>query len=185
MLGRTGWSQRELSRRAGIADTHVGTILRKLAIDPNYSVETKTLRKLAEAAGVSVSWLLTGEGEPEATLATVDRDEDPEDLGADPGELPETLGQRKNYAQQEKRARAVLTREGVAVPETLWAQIRATNNFITANSPPPVALLVGLAKALLDGGEPDLDPARVVRPRSPEIEAKKTPELPTGKGRGR
>lgn len=65
VLAKTGWSQRELSRRAGLGETHVGLILRAAKKNPTHSVELKTLQGIAAAAGVSLAWLSSGEGGPE------------------------------------------------------------------------------------------------------------------------
>jgi transcriptional regulator with XRE-family HTH domain len=62
ILRRNGWSAAELNRRSGLASpTHVATIIRR----GGAGAATDTLRKIAEGAGVSVSWLTTGEGSPE------------------------------------------------------------------------------------------------------------------------
>lgn len=61
LLERKGWSQSELSRRAGLTRSHVGWILNH----PGSPVQTDTLDKLAAGAGVSSRWLTTGEGTPE------------------------------------------------------------------------------------------------------------------------
>lgn len=65
VLAKTGWSQRELSRRAGLGETHVGLILRAAKKNPTHSVELKTLQGIAAAAGVSLAWLSSGQGSPE------------------------------------------------------------------------------------------------------------------------
>ena len=66
LLKRTGWSQRELSRRAGLGETHVNLIIRSATKDPESTVELRTLAAIATAAGVSLAWLATGEGSPDA-----------------------------------------------------------------------------------------------------------------------
>lgn len=55
-----GWSQRELSRRAGLAETHVGLLEARFKEDPNNEVELSTLRGIAEALEVTVGWLEKG-----------------------------------------------------------------------------------------------------------------------------
>lgn len=62
ILKRTGWSQRELARRAGLSPGAVGWIL----AHPDRPSETTTLQGFASAAGVSLAWLTTGEGSPDA-----------------------------------------------------------------------------------------------------------------------
>lgn len=65
LVARAGGSQRELSRRSGLTEVHVGQILRRLKADPDASIESTTLRAIAQGAGVSESWLLTGRGSPD------------------------------------------------------------------------------------------------------------------------
>lgn len=65
ILKKTGWSQRELSRRAGLGETHVGLILRAASRNPEHSVELRTLQGIAAAAEVSLAWLSSGEGSPD------------------------------------------------------------------------------------------------------------------------
>ena len=52
-------TQRELSRRAGLAETQVSVILVRLRERP-YAVELETLARIAAGAQVSLFWLLTG-----------------------------------------------------------------------------------------------------------------------------
>lgn len=49
----------KLSTDAGLAQAHVGMIERNLDASPS----AETAAKLARALGVSLSWLITGEGE--------------------------------------------------------------------------------------------------------------------------
>lgn len=58
VLKERGFSRRGLSLKAGLTDTHVGTIIRS---DLQH-VQVETTRRLAIAAGVSLRWLATGEG---------------------------------------------------------------------------------------------------------------------------
>lgn len=55
------WSQRGLSAASGLSPAHVGMMLRGDA----KAVKAETLAGLARAAGVSLGWLLTGEGSPD------------------------------------------------------------------------------------------------------------------------
>lgn len=57
-------SQRELSRRAGLAEVHVGQILRRLENNHDAQVEVGTLNAIADAARVSRAWLISGSGTP-------------------------------------------------------------------------------------------------------------------------
>ena len=56
-------TQRELCRRAGMAETQLGVILRRLEDNP-LGVELSTLSRLAEGGKVGFHWLVTGIGRP-------------------------------------------------------------------------------------------------------------------------
>ena len=56
------WSARGLSDAAGLSPAHVGMMQRGDA----KAVKGDTLRGVAEAAGVSLAWLVTGEGSPDS-----------------------------------------------------------------------------------------------------------------------
>jgi len=58
-----GISERELARRAGLADSHIGLLRARLRSDPG-AVTVSTLEAIAKAANVSVAWLIVGEGDP-------------------------------------------------------------------------------------------------------------------------
>ena len=58
VLDARRWSERELSARAGLAPVHVGKILDR----GGSRAGGETLAKIAKAAGVSLEWLVTGEG---------------------------------------------------------------------------------------------------------------------------
>lgn len=57
-------SLRKLARRAGLAETHLGTLVQRLRDRPGATIEIGTLTKIACAAGVDERWLATGEGSP-------------------------------------------------------------------------------------------------------------------------
>lgn len=56
-------TQRELCRRAGMSETQLGVILRRLEENP-LGVELSTLSRLAEGGKVDFHWLVTGIGRP-------------------------------------------------------------------------------------------------------------------------
>ena len=64
---RVGGSQRELSRRSGLTEVHVGQIIRKLEKDPAARIEQATLDAIARGAGVQGAWLSHGVGTPDDT----------------------------------------------------------------------------------------------------------------------
>lgn len=79
ILDHRDMSQRGLSDKAGFSSkSQLGNTLRRLAARPE-SIEVETVRAIAEGAGVSLEWLLTGRGMPD-----------------DPAELPQSEG-RADY----------------------------------------------------------------------------------------
>jgi len=65
ILKLRGWSQRQLGREAGIAEQHIGILIARFAKDPEAEIELSTLRAIARAARVDLSWLIEGRGAPE------------------------------------------------------------------------------------------------------------------------
>lgn len=63
ILRHRSLTQRELCRRAGMAETQLGVILRRLEDNP-LGVELSTLSRLAEGGKVDFHWLVTGIGRP-------------------------------------------------------------------------------------------------------------------------
>lgn len=60
VLKDRGWSQRELARRAKYTtESQLGNTLRRIRENPG-RVEVETMQRIADAAGVSLHWLLTG-----------------------------------------------------------------------------------------------------------------------------
>lgn len=62
ILKQRGWSQRELSKRSGLNDTGINTLLTQLKAD-SLAATLTTVRRIAEGAEVSFDWLLTGRDE--------------------------------------------------------------------------------------------------------------------------
>ncbi len=73
VLAHRGYTQRELSRRAGLAESQLGVILLRLRDRP-FAVELETLARIAAGAEVSLAWLLTGADEVQADTPTALRD---------------------------------------------------------------------------------------------------------------
>ena len=92
ILTKNEWTQRELSRRAGLkSQSHVGLILK------SGSAKVEALSAIADAAGVPFAWLANGEGSPEGPFVkVVDMDD-----------------------RYPNRAEAVARLRGVVRPETL------------------------------------------------------------------
>lgn len=152
------------SVEAGLSSAHVNMILAGRSREPRRS----TIEKLARAARVRTDWLMSGTGEPEPREAdaveprdptpTVDAAHDHEHATQDapePGEMPETLGQRRGYATQEAAAKKELARRGEGVPEWVWPHVRSANNFTLANAAPSLTMLMELAKFIYAHGDPE------------------------------
>jgi transcriptional regulator with XRE-family HTH domain len=160
VLDRRGMSAHAWSVGAGLASAHVNMMLSGRAKEPRRA----TLEKLARYARVRPDWLMFGSGEPEPVD---DADEHAEpalpaatQFEGEPGEMPETLGQRKDYARQEVAAKKKLAGDGETVEDWVWPHVRATNNFTLENTPPSVAMLYELAKFIRDHGNPNAKPRK-------------------------
>lgn len=66
VLSTRGWSKRHWAELAGLAESgHVGGLMRRMKKDPSrLAGDITTYAKLAQAAGVSLDWLVLGRGEP-------------------------------------------------------------------------------------------------------------------------
>lgn len=65
---RADGNQRELSRKAGLSEGYVGSLLTRLRKKPGAQVEGDSLAALARAANVSIGWLITGSGSPDVQV---------------------------------------------------------------------------------------------------------------------
>lgn len=161
-----GITQSTLAERAGISQSTIVRTEKDETIP-----DGATLLALARELATSVPWLLNGT-EGETTYSVSDGADEPSDLAQsrpplaeaqhnhDPGEMPETLGQRKHYDRQEMQARRALAKEGETIEEWVWPHVRATNNFTLEDSPPGVRMLCELAKFIRDFGNPDARPRK-------------------------
>ncbi|MFO0559049.1 MAG: helix-turn-helix transcriptional regulator [Polyangiales bacterium] len=143
-------TQSELASRVGVSQS---TIVRT---EKNETIpDGATLLAMARELGVSVHWLINGrEGDP----PHIDEGDEPGVDGHTPDEMPETLGQRRDYARQEAAARKELARRDESVEEWVWPHVRAANNFTLADTPPSVAMLVELARFIAAHGDPSVQP---------------------------
>lgn len=157
LMADRGWSARETARRAGWGETaEVSNLLRRL--DAGGTARTDTLEDLARAFGVSLGELV--DGAPSSSDPTPTADDPPMQDVPLPTEMPETLGQRRDYARQEAAAKKELARRGESVEEWVWPHVRATNNFTLENSAPGVAMLCELAKFIASFGAPSAKPRK-------------------------
>lgn len=70
-------SLRALARAAGLAETHLGTFVKRLRDRPNAQIEVDTLIRIAKAADVDARWLATGEGSPLRHVRATETGTDP------------------------------------------------------------------------------------------------------------
>lgn len=148
-------TQSELASRAGVSQS---TIVRT---EKDETVpDGATLLAFARELGVTIPYLVAGLDES-TDLSMPERTTRGASEGAEePGEMPETLGQRRDYARQETAAKKELARRDESVEEWVWPHVRAANNFTLANTPPSVAMLVELAKFIAAHGDPSVRPRR-------------------------
>lgn len=116
ILEARGVSQRELSRRAGLKEPHVGLIIKRFRADPAAGIEQATLMGLAKAGDVSLQWLSTGEGTPDGKPGASERsgalDEDLRVMTDDDEQIEEwihgALNKGKHKTRHKKATRAFL-----------------------------------------------------------------------------
>jgi hypothetical protein len=70
VLERRGIGQREWCRRANMNPVHLSNFFVRASRDANATIRSATLTKLARGANVSIAWLATGTGSPEAPDTT-------------------------------------------------------------------------------------------------------------------
>lgn len=75
VLKDKGWSASEWARRAKLSErSHVNTIIQRLRANPAAKTDGQTLAKLAEAADVSLDWLVLGRGTKDGAFVRIDPD---------------------------------------------------------------------------------------------------------------
>jgi transcriptional regulator with XRE-family HTH domain len=161
-----GMTQTALADLAGISQSTIVRTERDETVP-----DGATLLVLARELQTSVPWLLSGDT-ADAVYSVSDGADEPSGAvqsrpplnetqhAPEPGEMPETLGQRKHYDRQEQLARRTLAKEGETIEEWVWPHVRATNNFTLEDSPPGVRMLCELAKFIRDFGNPDARPRK-------------------------
>lgn len=149
ILAKRSWSRRELARQAGLAETHVGLILKKFQEDPGASLEAKTIQAIAQAAGVSAAWLQYGAGDPGWP------DDEPQPVLEVPvsDQVPPTYEQIPGYLAMEKQARFV----DPNLPEWAYLQFRRANPLRDASVPLSAASIAALVRVIATYGTPPPD----------------------------
>jgi transcriptional regulator with XRE-family HTH domain len=131
LLDEHGWTPYELSKRAGLSDSHVQLILKR----GTKRLGRVTLEKIAAGAGVSARWLVDGEGSREPSAPTevrmVPEDSDPR------------MRNREGYDRHLSGARAL--RPGM--PGYVWDAIGDGDPLVIAPLTP--AMLADIADVLV------------------------------------
>lgn len=147
ILKRTGWSQRELAKRASLAPSHISLIMTRLGED----VRPTTIKAIASAANVSEAWLLTGVGDPEI----------PPHVEEASGPAPEEYDWRSvpaferlpNWPQLLAAAQGLRPQH----PAYVWQQLGLIRPLLTSRPTP--GMVADLADVVLRHGEPPAGPA--------------------------
>lgn len=126
-------SGRELSRRSGLNEVHIGQFLARARKRPDAEMDTPTLRTIASAAGVSFDWLASGEGEPHAELTPrVPRSQSPGE-SQDDAIVGRTAGWAANrHRQYAEMANASLVAIGAA--QAVFGGVTASGDAIASTA---------------------------------------------------
>jgi len=90
ILKQKNMSARELGRRAGLTSSSLSNTITALKRDPG-AVTLRTLMAIAEAANVSLTWLVTGDEGPSVTTPTNAAREEAAHLARDQGVWEEAI----------------------------------------------------------------------------------------------
>lgn len=140
VLRRTGWSQRELARQAGLAGSHISLILTSLGDN----VRVDTLRAIAKAAKVSESWMITGDGTPDGDDVPSSDEQTDSSEGFDVACFAALANWRELLAS------AKLLRP--SIPDWVWLALGAAHPLIAGPASP--GMLAELADVLHRFGSP-------------------------------
>jgi hypothetical protein len=153
---RAGGNQRELARMAGLAPSHIGTMLTRLRRDPDRDIESGTLSAIARGAKVSTRWLISGVGEPDD-----DADyPDPPSAEGTPGSP--RFGSLHNWTGLRATAKAL----DPSLPE--WALDEVENSHPLATAPITGAQVAKMARIAMELLPPPAEPPPRRRPTKAE-----------------
>lgn len=147
ILTRTGWSQRELAKRAGLAPSHISLIMTRLGDD----VRPSTVRAIAAAANVSETWLLAGTGDPEV-VPHIEEASGPAPEEYDWRSVP-AFERLPNWPQLLAAAQGLRPQH----PAYVWQQLGQIRPLLTSRPTP--GMVADLADVVLRHGEPPAGPA--------------------------
>lgn len=142
VLAARNWSEREWTDRARASHGTVSALRRRLTENPRATMNTHTLRSLADAAGISETWLRTGHGTrdlatgvpapapyatPATTPATV-ADVTTVRVRLEPGVAPRfTFGSLDHWKDLEPEAKRLRPLH----PAWVWSRVAETPLFLT------------------------------------------------------
>lgn len=131
LLDENDWTPYELSKRAGLSDSHIGLVLKR----GTSRTGAETLRRIAQGAGVSERWLMTGEG-PKTPSA-------PSDVEVVPEESDPRMRNRAGYDGHLSAAMALRPQH----PRYVWDALGNADPLLTVPLTP--SLLADLADVLV------------------------------------
>lgn len=189
---RAGISQRELSRRAGLADSQYGVTLARLRKNPNSEVSVPVVKSLARGLGVSEAWLLTGQGSPSSldadsqapALEDVDaagRRSVAVDAARTHRPLLENL---PDWPELLAGARQIAADRGREIPEWAWTALGQSGGLLTG--PLSAAAVFDLAKTYADHniGKPQPAPERETSGVARKADKQRPPPVDGSSGAG-
>lgn len=150
ILEKHGWSQRELAKRAQLqSNSHINVLLRR----NGEGVSVGTMRKIADAAGVRLEWLMSGEGEEQPDGSASVSEPSPShdiEIAADP-----RFGSLRSWPALLKGARSLRP----SYPQWVWMRLEDMTPQLVAD--PTVATVVKLSDLIAENETPppsDEDP---------------------------
>jgi transcriptional regulator with XRE-family HTH domain len=146
-----GWSARQFSRNAGLSEGQ----FQKIRDRGGAGAETETIEALASAAGLSLRWVLKGEGPRERE--TEQRDpptaEEPPQSSPDVPLTDEPFAQYQQipgYFSMEREARDIDKK----AEEWAWQELRVSNPLRDSRVPVTPMLLADLVRVVMRHGRP-------------------------------
>jgi transcriptional regulator with XRE-family HTH domain len=167
LLRRYGGTARDLAKKSGVSSSYLSTLQSRLRANPDTGINAEEAAKLAAKAGVSVRWLITGEGSPDDAGETpsprVVHDEE-EQLGDEDIPLERMvmwLGVERNFATADiEAARAVAkkahrwVRRDASLSDIALAYLKAAKAVRTEDGRTDVASVGVRASIILSNASP-------------------------------
>lgn len=168
LVERAGGSQRELSRRAGLTEVHVGQIIRRLEKDPAARIEQPTLDAIARGAKVSGAWLSHGVGTPDSDdVQTVSDSHKPELRNLPGWAEAERLARQEHADWPEWVWEATATSSPFEAPSVSLALVEDVARLVMRHRSPAVQAVVTARRAELAAEVRAIQEGTVAPPRPP------------------